>query len=175
MIVLMHVVVGRIGKAHGVRGEVSVEVRTDAPEIRFAPGAVLATDPPSAGPLKVAEARRHHGRLLLSFDEVADRSTAESLRGVLLLAEVADDERPDDPDEFYDHQLAGLAVVTTRGRHVGDVAEVLHLPSQDLLAVRTADGREVLIPFVAQIVPSIDLEARRVVVDPPPGLIDAES
>jgi 16S rRNA processing protein RimM len=106
---------------------------------------------------------------------VADRSTAESLRGVLLLAEVADDERPDDPDEFYDHQLAGLAVVTTRGGHVGDVAEVLHLPSQDLLAVRTADGREVLIPFVAQIVPSIDLEAGRVVVDPPPGLIDAES
>jgi 16S rRNA processing protein RimM len=168
----MQVVVGRVGKAHGLRGEVSVEVRTDEPEIRFAAGSVLVADPGSAGPLTVAGARWHRGRLLLSFAEVADRSAADGLRGVLLLAEISEDERPEDPDEFYDHQLAGLPVVTTTGGQVGVIAEVLHLPSQDLLAVRTAEGREVLIPFVAQLVPTVDLAARRVVVDPPAGLID---
>ena len=91
---------------------------------------------------------------------------------MLLLVEASEDERPDDPDEFYDHQLAGLPVVTTAGAPVGEVAEVLHLPGQDLLAVRACDGREVLIPFVAQIVPAVDLDAPQVVVDPPAGLID---
>jgi len=168
----MLLVVGRVGRAHGLRGEVSVEVRTDEPETRFAVGSVLNTDPAAAGPLTVAGARWHSGRLLLRFDAVADRGAAEGLRGVLLLADASDDERPDDPDEFYDHQLYGLTVVTTGGAPVGEVAEVVHLPSQDLLVVRRADGRDVLIPFVAQLVPAVDLDDRLVVVDPPDGLID---
>jgi 16S rRNA processing protein RimM len=168
----MLLVVGRVGRAHGLRGEVSVEVRTDEPEVRFAPGSVLATQPAEAGPLTVAAARWHSGRLLVSFHQVADRGAAELLRGVLLLVDAGDDSRPADPDEYYDHQLAGLPVVTTTGTRVGEVAEVLHLPSQDVLAVRRTDGREVLIPFVAQLVPTVDLDARRVVVDPPGGLID---
>jgi 16S rRNA processing protein RimM len=168
----MLLVVGRVGRAHGLRGEVSVEVRTDEPEIRFAAGSVLTTDPAGAGPLTVAGVRWPGGRLLLCFDEVADRGAAEGLRGVLLLVDASDDERPDDPDEFYDHQLAGLPVVTTAGTPVGEVSQVLHLAGQDLLAVRRTDGREVLIPFVAQLVPAVDLDDGRVVVDPPAGLID---
>jgi 16S rRNA processing protein RimM len=168
----VHVVIGRIRKAHGLRGEVSVEVRTDEPATRFATGSVLAADPAAAGPLTVAGARWHGGRLLLSFEGVADRDAAERLRGVLLLADVPATERPEDPDEFYDHQLAGLPVVTTSGGRVGVIAEVLHLPGQDLLAVLTDEGREVLVPFVAAMVPAVDLDARRVVVDPPAGLLD---
>jgi len=168
----VHLVVGRVGRAHGLGGQLTVEVRTDAPETRLAAGSVLTTDPAAVGPLTVAAARWHSGRLLLSFDQVTDRTDAERLRGVLLLVEVADDERPEEPDEFYDHQLVGLPVVTTAGTPVGEVTEVLHLPGQDLIAVRRPDGREALIPFVAQLVPEVDLDAHRVVVDPPPGLLD---
>jgi 16S rRNA processing protein RimM len=168
----VHLVVGRVGRAHGLGGQLTVEVRTDTPETRFAAGSVLTTDPVAVGPLTVAASRWHSGRLLLSFDQVTDRTDAERLRGVLLLVEVADDERPEDPDEFYDHQLVGLPVVTTAGTPVGEVTEVLHLPGQDLIAVRRPDDREALIPFVAQIVPQVDLDAHRMVVDPPPGLLD---
>ncbi|MGE3811403.1 MAG: ribosome maturation factor RimM [Candidatus Nanopelagicales bacterium] len=170
----MQLVVGRIGKPHGIRGELTVEVRTDAPEIRFAPGSVLATDPARVGPLTVAAARWHSGRLLLRVEGVADRNAAEALRGVVVSAEVPDDEQPDDPEEFYDHQLRGLAVVTVDGAEVGAVDAVVHLPAQDLLSVRRPDGREVLVPFVSAIVPEIDVEAGRVVIAPPPGLLDLD-
>src|SRR5579884_2179947 len=123
----MQLVVGRIGRAHGIKGEVTVEVRTDEPELRLAPGAVLATDPPSAGPLTVESGRVHSGRLLLRFAGVGDRTAAEALRGTLLIAEVDPDERPEDPDEYYDHQLVDLDVVTVSGEPVGRVTEVLHL------------------------------------------------
>jgi 16S rRNA processing protein RimM len=168
----VQLVVGRVGRAHGIKGEVTVEVRTDEPELRLAPGAVLATDPPSAGPLTIETGRVHSGRLLLRFEGVRDRNGAEALRGTLLVAEVDPDELPDDPEEFYDHQLIDLDVVTVRGEDVGRIAEIAHLPYQDLLVVRRGDGREVLVPFVAEIVPEIDLEAQRAVIDPPPGLID---
>jgi len=170
----MLVTVGRIGRAHGIRGDVAVAVRTDAPEIRFAAGAVLTTDPAAAGPLTVVRSRWHSGRLLVQFHGVRDRSDAEALRGVRLLAEVDETERPDDPDEFYDHQLAGLTVRLRDGTPVGEVAEIVHLPGHDLLAVRRPDGREALVPFVATIVPEVDVDAGHVVVDPPPGLIDDE-
>ena len=168
----MELVVGRIGRAHGIRGEVSVDVRTDDPDHRFAPGTVLATDPAGVGPLTVAAGRVHSGRLLLSFEGVSDRTGAEALRGTVLLAEVSADEVTGDPDEFFDHQLVGLAVQLADGSPIGEVAQMLHLPGQDVLAVDRPDGREVLIPFVAELVPEVDLAGRRIVVAPPDGLLE---
>ncbi|TLS41675.1 ribosome maturation factor RimM [Streptomyces montanus] len=168
----MQLVVARIGRAHGIKGEVTVEVRTDEPELRLAPGAVLATDPASAGPLTIETGRVHSGRLLLRFEGVRDRNAAEALRNTLLIADVDPDETPEDPDEYYDHQLMDLDVVTKDGAEVGRITDIAHLPSQDLFVVERADGGEVLIPFVGEIVVEIDLEEQRVIVDPPPGLID---
>ncbi|MDH6578895.1 ribosome maturation factor RimM [Kitasatospora sp. MAP5-34] len=170
----MQLVVGKIGRAHGIKGDVSVEVRTDEPELRLGPGAVVLTDPATVGPLTVESGKVHSGRLLLRFAGVADRNAAEALRGTILIAEVDPEETPDDPDEYYDHQLIGLDVVLLDGTPVGELAEVIHLPYQDLLLVRRADDSEVLVPFVERIVPTIDLENQRVVIDPPPGLIDPE-
>ncbi|WP_432123829.1 ribosome maturation factor RimM [Streptomyces sp. C10-9-1] len=168
----MQLVVARIGRAHGIKGEVTVEVRTDEPELRLGPGAVLATDPPAAGPLTIATGRVHSGRLLLRFEGVGDRTAAEALRNTLLIAEVDPEELPEDPDEYYDHQLMDLDVVLTDGTPVGRVTEISHLPSQDLFIVERPDGSEVMIPFVEEIVTEIDLEEQRAVVDPPPGLLD---
>ncbi|MCF3962485.1 ribosome maturation factor RimM [Streptomyces fuscigenes] len=168
----MQLVVARVGRAHGVRGEVTVEVRTDEPELRLGPGAVLATDPAAAGPLTIATGRVHSGRLLLRFEGVGDRGGAEALRNVLLIAEVDPEELPEDPDEFYDHQLMDLDVVLADGTGIGRITEISHLPSQDLLIVERPDGSEVMIPFVEEIVTEIDLEEQRAVVAPPPGLID---
>ena len=170
----MQVVVGRIGKPHGIRGELTVEVRTDDPELRFAPGSVLVTDPARVGPITVEAVRWHSGRLLLRVEGVADRTAAEGLRGVVVSAEVPDDEVPGDPEEFYDHQLRGLAAVTVGGEAVGEVSDVIHLPAQDLLAIARPGGRELLVPFVSELVPEIDLDAGRVVIDPPPGLLDLD-
>ncbi|MFC9329427.1 ribosome maturation factor RimM [Kitasatospora sp. NPDC057015] len=169
----MQLVVGKIGRAHGIKGDVSVEVRTDEPELRLGPGAVVLTDPASAGPLTVESGKVHSGRLLLRFAGVNDRNAAEALRGTVLIAEVDPEETPEDPEEYYDHQLIGLDVVLLDGTPVGELTEVVHLPYQDLLTVTKDDGTEVLVPFVTRIVPTIDLENQRVVLDPPPGLIDA--
>ncbi|WP_030753583.1 ribosome maturation factor RimM [Streptomyces sp. NRRL F-5135] len=168
----MQLVVARIGRAHGIRGEVTVEVRTDEPELRLGPGAVLATDPASAGPLTIETGRVHSGRLLLRFEGVRTRSGAESLRNVLLIAEVDPEELPEDPEEFYDHQLMDLDVVLADGTEVGRITEISHLPSQDLFIVERPDGSEVMIPFVEEIVTEIDLAEQRAVITPPPGLID---
>ncbi|GAA1093387.1 MULTISPECIES: ribosome maturation factor RimM [Kitasatospora] len=168
----MQLVVGRIGRAHGIRGDVSVEVRTDEPELRLGPGAVLLTDPASTGPLTVESGKVHSGRLLIRFAGVKDRNAAEALRGTMLIAEVDPEESPDDPDEYYDHQLIGLDVVLTDGTLIGELSEVVHLPYQDLLTVTRPDGSEVLVPFVEQIVPTIDLENQRAVITPPAGLIE---
>ncbi|MFD4544197.1 ribosome maturation factor RimM [Streptomyces bauhiniae] len=168
----MQLVVARIGRAHGIKGEVTVEVRTDEPELRLAPGAVLATDPASAGPLTIATGRVHSGRLLLRFEGVADRNGAEALRNTLLIADVDPEEMPEDEDEYYDHQLIDLDVVTEDGTEVGRITEISHLPSQDLFIVERPDGSEVLIPFVEEIVSEIDLDEQRAVITPPPGLID---
>ncbi|WP_030544501.1 ribosome maturation factor RimM, partial [Streptomyces albus] len=168
----MQLVVARIGRAHGIKGEVTVEVRTDEPELRLAPGAVLATEPASAGPLTIETGRVHSGRLLLRFAGVRDRTGAEALRNTLLIAEVDPEEVPEDPDEYYDHQLMDLDVVTTDGTAVGRITEISHLPYQDLLVVERPDGSEVLIPFVSEIVPEVDLAEQRAVIDPPPGLLD---
>lgn len=168
----MQLVVARIGRAHGIKGEVTVEVRTDEPELRLAPGAVLATDPASTGPLTIETGRVHSGRLLLRFAGVSDRTAAEALRNTLLIADVDPDERPEEDDEYYDHQLIDLDVVLTDGTEVGRITEISHLPSQDLFIVERPDGTEVMIPFVGEIVTEIDLDEQRAVIDPPPGLID---
>lgn len=167
----MQLVVGRIARAHGVGGEVSVEVRTDSPDTRFAPGMSLDTDPPERGPLEVTRARWHAGRLLVAFASVADRGAAEALRGTLLVADSSTSPAVGD-DEFWDHELVGLAAVTVDGTSLGTVEEVLHPPGADLLALRRPDGGEVLVPFVRAIVPTVDVPAGRLVVDPPEGLLD---
>jgi 16S rRNA processing protein RimM len=171
----MDLVVGRVIKAHGVTGEVVVDVRTDDPETRFAPGTSLRARAKGGAerPLIVASARPHGGRLLVRLDGVADRDTADALRGALFLVDSADLPPIEDPDEFYDHQLEGLRVRTTAGVEVGTVAEVLHTAAGELLSVRTEDG-EVLVPFVGAIVASVSLADQVIEIDPPEGLLDLE-
>jgi 16S rRNA processing protein RimM len=119
----------------------------------------------------VAAAREHQSRLLVTFAELGTRDQAEAARGLLLHVRVDPDDAPDDPEEFYDHQLVGAAVVTAEGRPVGTLVEVVHGSAQDLLSVRDEDGREILVPFVAALVPVVDVPGRRVVVEDRPGLL----
>ncbi|MFE4264437.1 ribosome maturation factor RimM [Streptomyces sp. NPDC056883] len=168
----MELVVARIGRAHGIKGEVTVEVRTDEPELRLSPGAVLRTEPASTGPLTIEAGRVHSGRLMLRFAGVKDRTAAEALRNTLLIAEVDPSELPEEEDEYYDHQLMDLDVVLADGTEIGRITEISHLPSQDLFIVERPDGTEVMIPFVEEIVTEIDLEEQRCVITPPPGLLD---
>ncbi len=170
------VVVGRVGKPHGVRGEVTVEVRTDEPDRRYADGAVLRVEAPrgSAFPhatLTVDRTRWHQGVLLATFAELADRTAAEGARGVLLHADIPADASPDDPEEFYDHQLVGLQAHDVGGARLGEVRALVHGAALDLLRVRTDDGRDALVPFVAALVPEVDLEGGRVVIADRPGLV----
>jgi 16S rRNA processing protein RimM len=166
----VQLVVGRIGRPHGVRGEVTVEVRTDEPELRFAVGSALTTDPASRGPLVVEGRRWHKGVLLLTIAGVTGRDMAEELRGTMLVIDSDEVTPSDDPDEFHDHQLIGLAVVTVSGEAVGEVTDVLH-QGQDLLVIRRSGQEEALIPFVKALVPEVDLEGGRLVVAPPEGLL----
>lgn len=168
----MELAVGRVVRPHGIHGEVTVEVSTDDPGERFAPGQVLATDPPGAGPLTVGSVRWHTGRLLVSFTGIGDRDQAERLRGVWLTVDSADLPAPEDPDEFRDADLIGLRVRTTAGEPVGTVADVQH-PGQDLLVIEPdGGGGEVLVPFVAAIAVEVDLAGGQLVIDPPPGLLE---
>ncbi len=175
----MELTVGRVVKAHGLTGEVVVEVRTDDPDSRFAPGSALRARGPrenGQGRGYVVEAVRDHGtRLLMRLAGVADRDAADALRGSLLV--IDSDELPpiEDPDEYYDHQLEGLAVRTMSGCRIGTVAEVLHTAAGELLAVKPDDGRdELLVPFVSAIVTSVSLADRTIEIDPPDGLLDLE-
>ncbi|PZS30343.1 MAG: ribosome maturation factor RimM [Pseudonocardiales bacterium] len=167
----MLLIVGRVGRAHGLRGEVLVQLRTDDPDTRFALGATLATQPPERGPLTVATARRHSGRYVVGFAGVTDRSGAEALRGTDLVVDSADLSPPEDPDEFHDAELLGLAVETPAGARVGELADVVHGPGADLLVIRM-DDREVLVPFIREMVPTVDVAGGRVVIDPPEGLLE---
>lgn len=169
----MDLVVGRVVKSHGIRGELVVDVRTDDPDARFAPGTVLRGRLPKGGgeqEFTVTAARNHSGRLLLSLDEVSDRTGSDALRGTLFLIDSADVDSGSDPDEYYDHELEGLPVTTVDGLEVGAVESVLHLPGGEVLAVRAPDGREILVPFVTQIVPTVSADG--IVIDPPDGLLD---
>ena len=164
------VVVGRIGRPHGIRGAVSVRPTTDVPEDRFAVGAVLDTDPASVGPLTVSASRANGTAWVLSFAEIADRDGAETLRGTVLTVPIDSLPPTGDPEEFYDHQLVGLTAVTTDGAVLGTVDEVLHPPAAAVLSVRRPDGSAELVPFVAAIVPEVDLAAGRLVITPPDGM-----
>jgi 16S rRNA processing protein RimM len=168
----MRVVVGRIGRAQGLRGEVTVEVRTDAPEERFSPGAVLLLSGRAGLPaaLTVAGYRWQNARLILAVEGIGDRTAAETLRGAILEADV--DLTEGDEDEYHDLALAGLAVRQADGTELGTITEVLHLPGQDVLAVSRTDGPELLVPFVRQIVPEVDIAGGFIVVALPDGLAE---
>lgn len=168
----MQLVVGRIARAHGVGGEVSVEVRTDDADTRFAIGSTLETDPAEKGPLTVQRARWHAGRLLVRFDEVVDRDAADALRNTLLVVDSSTSAAIEDVDEFWDHELIGLRALMLDGTELGRVVDVLHPPGSDVLAVTAADDREFLIPFVRRIVPEVDVRRGHLIVDPPDGLLE---
>ncbi|MEN9692794.1 MAG: hypothetical protein RLZZ330_438 [Actinomycetota bacterium] len=163
------VVVGRLGRPHGIRGEVTVEIRTDEPELRFAPGSSVFLS--SGKSLEIQSIRWHQNLLLVKFVGIEDRNGSETLRGNIVEVEVDENELPESDDEFYDRQLVGLKAVEN-GSQIGVVEEVLHLPSQDLLSIKLNDGREMLLPFIEQFVPEIDLEKNQIIVTPPNGLMD---
>ena len=172
---ILELVVGRIGKPHGIRGEVTVDVRTDEPDRRYVAGTALQAEAPrgSAFPhqaLTVGRTRWHQGTLLVTFEELGDRNAAEAARGVVLKAHVSADEVPEDPEEYYDHQLVGLGAYDVDGTLLGEVVGLFH-GAQDILRIRTTDGREALVPFVSALVPEVDLAGRRVVVADRPGLV----
>jgi 16S rRNA processing protein RimM len=198
----MRVIVGRIGRPHGIRGEVVVGVRTDEPDLRFAVGAVLDAErtlAPDTGAragqqagsagaqqagaagdkLTVASARWHSGQLLIGFAGIADRTTAGELTGSWLTVDTSQLPGSADPDEFRDHELIGMSVRTVAGDAVGVVTDVLHY-GQDLLVIRrdpagnsvSNGASECMVPFVKAIVPDVDVKAGVIVIDPPPGLID---
>ena len=166
----MDTLVGVIGRPHGVRGEVAVELCTDEPERRFAPGQILREEG-GTRLFTVRSVRDHSGRLLVRFAELVDRAGAEAARGTLLIAAVEPNERPAEPGEFYDRQLIGLRVTRPDGTDVGTVESVLHLPAQDVLEIQTAAGAR-LVPFVEALVPDVDLEAGRLTVVDVVGLLD---
>ncbi len=187
----MLLVVGQIGKPHGIRGEVSVTVRTDEPEERFVAGSVFHTEVPrdrrgSAGPANAASGvvftvppqlvlesiRWHQGRGIAQFENIYDRNLAEELRGVFLQVESTELPPTEDPDEFHDHQLVGLRVESVGGDDLGTIARVEHAPASDLLVLDKTGGGTALIPFVAAMVPTVDIAGGRVLVDLPEGLLD---
>jgi 16S rRNA processing protein RimM len=168
----MRLVIGRIARAHGIGGEVSVDVHTDDPDYRFAVGAGIETEPAERGPLVVTATRWHSGRLLVRFAGVSDRDAASALRSTLLVADSSTSARAPQPDEFWDHDLIGLDAVGLDGEVIGTITDVVHSPGPDLLAVGCPDGREVLVPFVAAIVPAVDLPAGQVLIVPPDGLLE---
>lgn len=169
----MLLVVGEIVRPHGVRGEVVVNVRTDEPQERFAPGSVLITDPgATVASLTVETARPHQGRLIVTFEGIDDRDLAEALRRVQLCVDSAALPPPDDPDEFHDFQLVGLTAVDRAGAEIGEVVRIDHAPAADMLVLRRPGGRTSLVPFIAAMVPEVDLAGGRVVITPPEGLLD---
>jgi len=160
----MRLLVGRIGRAHGILGEATIEVRTDEPDRRFAIGNKVLTD--AHGELKIISGRVHNGILLLGFDGITDRNGIEKLRNVLIYCEVDINEPGIDEDDFHVLQLIGCTAQLESGESIGEVTDVINLPGQDLLAIAGTNG-EILIPFVRQLVPTVDIAARKVVVVPP--------
>ncbi len=167
----MNVTVARIGRAHGLKGEVSVELRTDVPEERLAKGAVLETDPAEAGPLTVTATRVQAGRWYVKFAEITHRDAAEAARGVSL---IVDSEEDDEEDAWFVHELVGLTAVRVGGAEIGTVVDLMPMPAQDLLVVKQPGGFRAMIPFVADFVIEVDLDAGTVTLDPPHGLLAGE-
>lgn len=170
---VVEVIVGRIGRPHGIRGEMTVDLRTDEPDRRFVEGARLRAASDGRA-FTVATARWHSGRLLVRLDNVIDRTAAEALRGVILVTDVPRDERAGGDDDYWDRDLIGLTVLTADHRVAGTVRRVIH-SAQDLLEIETEDGTERLVPFVAALVPEVDLDAGTLVLADITGLLDPEA
>lgn len=161
--------IGRVTKSHGIKGEVSVDITTEDPDIRFAVGQVLrGRQGKKTHELTVSSVRPHKGRLLVSFEEIADRTQADALRGTQFFAPPLESE---DNDGFYDHELEGLRV-RHEGNVIGEVVGVTHGPSQSLLEVELEAGKTALIPFVAEMVPEVDLAQGVCDITPPEGLLE---
>jgi len=163
----MELTIARIGRAQGLRGELSLDLRTDDPQSRFARGAVLNTKPAEYGPLTVARTRTANGRFFVLFEEIADRTAAEGLTGVDLVIDV---ESSDEEDAWYLHELEGLRVELEDGTEIGKVVGLEYLPAQDALVIKEKNGTRTLLPFIERFVPVVDIAGGRIVVTPPGGL-----
>jgi 16S rRNA processing protein RimM len=164
----MELTVAKIGRAHGLRGEVALDLRTDTPELRFAVGQTLRTVPAEAGPLTVESTRIQNGRWHVQFAELRDRTGAENARGTEL---VVDADVSDEEDAWYPHELAGLRAELVDGTEVGTITGLEHMPAHDVLVLRETDGARTLVPFIRAFVPVVDVAGGRVVLDPPGGLL----
>jgi 16S rRNA processing protein RimM len=167
----MKLTVARIGRAHGLKGEVTVELHTDIPEERLVKGSVFETEPASAGPLTVVKTRTQAGRWYVVFEQITTRELADAARGATLVIE---GEESTDDEEWFVHELVGLSVVKPDGTEVGKVVDLQSMPAQDLLIVKQPSGERAMIPFVDEFVPEVDIEGGRVVVTPPYGLLAGE-
>jgi 16S rRNA processing protein RimM len=167
----MKVTVARIGRAHGLKGEVSLELRTDAPETRLMPGATFETEGGSVGHLTLLRARQQSGRWYAAFAELTDRNSAEAAHGTVLVIEAAAGE---EEDAWFVHELVGLSAVRPDGTVVGEVVDLMDMPAQDVLVVREPGGNRAMIPFIEAFVPEVDIAGGRVVVTPPYGLLAGE-
>ncbi len=166
----MEVLVARIGRPHGIRGEVTVQLFTDAPEDRFEPGAVFRAEGIALPELTVTKARWNKETLIVAFEQVPDRNSAEALRGGTLFID-SDDTDDDEDDAWYEHELVGLDV-RVGGTSVGKVTALRTMTVQDLLVVELADGHEVFVPFVGEIVPEVNPAEGFIVLNPPAGLLE---
>ena len=167
--------VGRLTKAHGLKGAIKLELYTDEPEKRFVPGAVFSLQVPADSPwhgktIELTELRWYNSHPVGFFKGIDDRTAAETIIKAILWVDHDTDQLPEEPDAWYDHQLTGLTVVRD-GVEVGTVSAVEHLPSQDLLVIKTAQG-DVMLPFVKALVPDVDFTAGTMTITPPGGLFE---
>lgn len=178
------VVIGTIGRPHGLKGEVSFMLRTDSPEERLQPGAVLNVDPAGAvgetaglwKQLTVRSTRIQQGRWYVKFAELTDRTAAEQMRGADLTLDLdRDEEWEEDPDAWYPHELKGLTVQRADGTPLGTVLDLENMPAHDVLIIRSHSGARVMLPFVDELVPEVNLEDGVIIADPPGGLFDPEN
>lgn len=170
----MQVVVGRLGRPHGVKGEINVEVLTDKPEIRFAVGNKLKLEKKEEF-ITVKSIKIGNKKLLVNFLEITDRDQAQEYKGTYLTFDLDESEIPQTGDEFYDEQLIGLIAIDQNNLPLGKVVDVIHRTAQDLLVIKTTEGKEVLVPFVDELVPEINLEQKQILITPPKGLFDDEA
>lgn len=160
------VAVGRVGRPHGIRGEVGVLVLSEVPG-RFDPGEAVWLE--DGRQLTVEGSKPHRSGLLVKFREVADRTQAEALRSALLV--VPESMSPELPEgSWWDHRIQGCSVQTDTGRQLGTVQEVIHTAANDVWSAVDEDGTETLIPVLKDVLVSVDIEGKRIVVREIPGL-----
>ncbi len=168
----MELTVALIGKPHGLRGEVSLDLRTDVPESRLIVGQDIATVPAEAGPLTITRTREAQGRWYVTFAQATDRTAVEALRGVKLVTEI---EASDEEDAWYEYELQGLTAELADGTVVGKILGLEYLPAQDALILKETNGTRTLVPFLTRFVPVVDVAGGRVVLTPPGGLLSSDA